>query len=265
MWFWTSLGFCALLLYTLYARTHFVDQAFDSGLLLIAAMILLALYNFKKKISFIPLGTSKSWTQIHIYVGLLSSFLFLIHISFKYPAGALEILLTILYVLTFLTGIIGLIITRFFPNRLTARGHEVVFENIPIERKNLRVQVEQLIIETANTTESKHLIDFYINNLVPYFSSPSNLIMHLVESRRPLRALIDKVNDLKRYCNQTEIESLNKINELIKSKDHLDYHNSLQGCLKLWLFVHIPLAYAMLIFAALHILMVLSFRGRIPF
>lgn len=169
-----------------------------------------------------------------------------------------------MYGLTFLTGIIGLFITRVFPNRLTARGDEVVFENIPIERQLIKEEVETIIINVAKKSKSEHLIKFYKEELSDYFSAPSHLVSHLFESRRPLRVLNDKVNDLKRYCNKDEIACLDKLNELIIAKGHLDYHNSLQGTLKLWLFVHIPLAYSMLIFALLHILMVFYFRGRIP-
>lgn len=264
MWLWVSLILSTLILYSFYARDNFVDFSFDSGLVLMAAMILLTLYNLKKKFSFLPTGMTRNWTQIHLYVGFISYFLFLIHVDFKLPTGALEILLAILYNLVFITGIFGIIITRFFPGRLTARGREVIFENIPIERRKLREQTEQLILETAKKTESKHLVDFYQKELLNFFSTPSHALLHLIESRRPLRVLFDKVDDLKRYCNQEEITCLNEVNQYIEDKDHLDYHHSLQGCLKLWLFTHIPLAYSLLIFATLHMLMVFSYRGRIP-
>jgi hypothetical protein len=41
----------------------------------------------------------------------------------------------------------------------------------------------------------------------------------------------------------------------------LDYHRALQLALKLWLFVHIPLTYGLLIFTALHIVLVFGFSG----
>ncbi len=50
---------------------------------------------------------------------------------------------------------------------------------------------------------------------------------------------------------------------LVEAKDDLDYQRALQGALKFWLFVHVPLTYGLLIFAAFHILVVYSFSGVI--
>jgi hypothetical protein len=41
----------------------------------------------------------------------------------------------------------------------------------------------------------------------------------------------------------------------------LDYHQSLQFTLKIWLFVHLPLTYSLMIFTLLHIVLVLAFSG----
>ena len=49
--------------------------------------------------------------------------------------------------------------------------------------------------------------------------------------------------------------------KLIQAKDSLDYHRAMQGLLKGWLFVHIPLTYAMLVFIFVHVVLVHAFRG----
>src|SRR5689334_10060271 len=57
-------------------------HAFMSGGLLLGAVGFLALYNIRKRLTFLPLGTSAAWLQIHLYVGLGAMWLFLLHISF---------------------------------------------------------------------------------------------------------------------------------------------------------------------------------------
>jgi peptidoglycan biosynthesis protein MviN/MurJ (putative lipid II flippase) len=54
---------------------------------------------------------------------------------------------------------------------------------------------------------------------------------------------------------------MDEIAELVRQKDGLDYHHSLQLTLKLWLFVHIPLTYGLLIFSFVHIVLVYAYSG----
>jgi hypothetical protein len=48
---------------------------------------------------------------------------------------------------------------------------------------------------------------------------------------------------------------------LIDRRDDLDYHEALQRQLKSWMFAHISLTYALLLFAAMHTIMVHAFWG----
>ena len=64
-----------------------------------------------------------------------------------------------------------------------------------------------------------------------------------------------------RFLNREEREVMKQIAELVRRKDTLDYHHSLQLTLKLWLFVHIPLTYSLLIFSLVHIVLVYAFSG----
>src|SRR5437764_61021 len=68
-----------------------------TGWVLFAAMVLLTIYNARKKLPFLPLGRSESWLQIHIYVGFFTVVLFLIHLNFRTPTGWFEGTLAWLY------------------------------------------------------------------------------------------------------------------------------------------------------------------------
>ena len=59
VWLWT----CAL-------ERHLGPSAFTTGYLLLAAVLFLALYNVRKKLPFLPLGSSAAWLQWHMYVGI---------------------------------------------------------------------------------------------------------------------------------------------------------------------------------------------------
>src|SRR5260221_3673235 len=90
----------ALLLVKYWSYAPIIHRlAYFSGWLLFLLMIFLAAYNVRKKLPFLPLGTSESWLGFHVYAGYLTIVLFLLHLGFKRPAGWFEGSLAWLYVI----------------------------------------------------------------------------------------------------------------------------------------------------------------------
>jgi hypothetical protein len=235
------------------------DYAFLTGWILFAAMLVLTFFNARKKLPFLSLGKAETWLQIHIYLGFFTVMLFLIHLNFRAPQGWFEITLAWLFALVSASGVIGLFFSRTLPRRLATRGGEVIFEKIPALRQALKTEAETLAL--GADAKSTVIAEFYTQRLAPFFAGPKNLWLHFVESRRALNALVAELDDLRRFANDAECEKIEKLAALVRQKDGLDYHRSLQLALKLWLFVHIPLTYGLLIFTALHIVLVFGFSG----
>ena len=70
-----------------------------------------------------------------------------------------------------------------------------------------------------------------------------------------------ELEDLRRFANAAEQEKIEKLAALVRQKDGLDYHRSLQLALKQWLFVHIPLTYGLVVFTLAHLVLVFGFSG----
>ena len=248
---------------------HFVltmsmyPTAWVSGWVLVGVILGLASYNVRKKLTFIPLARSATWLQVHIYAGLLSLPLFLVHIDYRVPNGLLEVILASLYLCVFLSGVGGLLLTRVIPQRLTTRGMEVIFERIPVYINQIRNEVESFVLESVSETDTTAVPKFYLNRLQPFFERPRHFWHHLLHSNRPRQALLTDIKALGRYLNKAERERMTLIEERVRVKDDLDYHYSMQVILKFWLFIHVPLTYALLIFSAFHVLLVHSFAGAI--
>jgi hypothetical protein len=235
------------------------DYAFLTGWALLAGMFVLTIYNARKKLPFLPLGKSETWLQIHIYLGFFTTLLFLIHLNFRLPHGWFEITLAWQFVLVSGSGMVGLCFSRVLPRRLATRGGEVIFEKIPMLRHALKSEAEKLALGAE--AKSPVIAEFYARRLAGFFAGPTNCWLHLAESRRPLNALLAEIEDLRRTGSDAERATLEKLATLVRQKDGLDYHRALQLTLKLWLFVHIPLTYGLLIFTALHIVLVFGFSG----
>lgn len=235
------------------------QTAFVSGWSLLLLVIGLTLYNVRKKLPFLRLGSSALWLQFHLYGGLFAGVLFCIHLGWRLPTGIFEQVFSAIFVTVFFSGIFGVIISRVFARRLGARGNDVLFNRIPRMRHHLREQAEQLVAASMVATGSSAIPEFYGQRLKEFFERPRNLVQHLLLADRPFRKLMGELNSQQRYMNDAERETMRAIGEVVVQKNELDLQLAHQTVLKYWLFIHVPLSYAMLICIALHLVLIYSF------
>ena len=232
-----------------------------SGWILLALVIGLALFNVRKQLSFIPLGTAATWLQLHIYAGLLTIVLFGLHIQWRVPNGLFEVILALWYLAVVGSGVVGLVLSRIFPRRLTTRGEEIIFERVPRVRNRIQATVENLVLECLAETDSTAIPEFYTQQLKPFFERPRHFWSHLLLSDRSRRKILAEIESHGRYLDDTERRVMNEIADFVRVKDELDYQFAHQATLKYWLFAHVPLTYGLLVFAFFHVILVYAFSG----
>jgi len=230
-----------------------------SGWILVALIVLLILYNLRKKISFLPMASNTVWLQIHLYAGAITFFVFLLHIDWRWPNGFIEILLALLFVFTCLSGVIGIWMSRRFAKQLTHKGEQLLFERIPAFSESLRLSAEQLVEKSIDETESTTLADYYVRKLAEYFHQPNYSLEHIFKSNRRFIKLNSELHAQQRYMNSQEQDFAGQMAELLVQKNYLDQQYGLQKSLKSWLFAHIPLSYSLLLLLLAHIVLVYGF------
>lgn len=244
--------------------TSLRDQAFFDGWLLVLCMVVLTLFNARKKLPVLPLLSASTWLQLHVHVGTLCALIFLIHTRFRLPNGTLETMLWIVFVLVIVSGGIGLFLSRQLPARLSARGERVIFERIPGLQAKLAGQARALAIQAAQESGSRATADFYDTRLHAYLTHDRHFWSHLIGSDAPLRRYRGALKDLHRYQDASGRAILNELDEIVVAKDNLEHQYALQLALKMWLFVHIPLTYSVLLLSAVHIVLVYAFASGTP-
>ncbi len=228
---------------------------------LLGLILLLTFYNVRKKLSFFPFLTSRLWLQVHLYLGLFTALVFLLHLRWRAPAGWFEGILAGLFVGVTVSGIVGWWLSRVLPHRLTTHGGEVPYERIPVLRRALREKAEGLVLGGIPSAKATILADFYALQLSQFFAGPANRAAHLVGSRRPLNLQLAALAEVGRFFKPEEQKTAGRLAELIRQKDALDYHLALQSVLKGWLFIHIPLTFGLLVFSFVHVVLVYAFSG----
>ncbi len=255
-------GIAAAFFFVLYqiSVSSLQPTPYYSGWTLLVMMVFLALLNVRKKFSFLPmLGKASKWLQLHLYVGVLTIFIFAMHLQFRMPNGTFETLFALVYIGVVLTGLLGLYMSRAFPKRLTSHGETIFYERISVLRRQICEESEKLVFDSIAETNSTTLPEFYTKRLLPYLKGPRNVLMHLLGSKLPYRRLLNDMDVVERYLNNIEKEVFSDLKEYIESKENLDHQHALQSGLKYWLFVHIPLTYSLLIFLVVHVVVVYAF------
>lgn len=263
----------AILVHRAYGASLLHSQ-YWSGWTLLALVIFLALYNFRKKLTFLPFGASSLWLQAHVLAGWFCVLLFLLHVEMRLPNGPLESAMAVIFMGVAISGLIGLWISRSFPPRLTQHGRvhlsriprewgkmdeDVIYERIPEFYRKIRERAAAIVIQSAKDSRSTTISDFYVDRLDNFFSGPRSFWLHIIGSNRPLATILSEITVLEQYLNSEEKRMSRELSALVRLKHHMDFHHALQGLLKRWLFVHIPLTYVLLLFIFVHVVLVYAF------
>ncbi|TWT85841.1 hypothetical protein Pla123a_06480 [Posidoniimonas polymericola] len=250
----------------LWAWLRWVDgslgaTAYQSGYVLYGLIVFLAAYNARKKLPGLPLGSSRAWLQLHLYVGVATVALLGMHISWRLPNGYFETALAGVFAATVLSGVWGLYLTRTIPRQLARTSEQIVFERIPRLRNDLLRRSRAAVLAGVSQTGSTTLAEFYSTRVDNYLAAPRGVGYFLRPSSGVRRRVMAELTDLRRFLTQAEEVAGETLFAIIRKKDDLDFHQARQGLLKGWLFLHIALTYTLLTLATLHGVVALAMRG----
>ncbi len=242
--------------------------ALHTGFGLLALCAFLTLFNARKKLSFLPLGSAKAWLRFHVGVGWLSVVLFGFHVGWGWPRSGFNSVLAAVFLVVALSGVVGIWLSRHLPPRLARSGEPLTYERLPRLRAELAAEARRLCLpppgdEAAKdeAAESTTFGDFYVRRLHPYLHSRAPWLLALRDVDARHRAVAADLRALRRYMNDAEHTRADELASLIDATRNLDFQQSAQRLLKLWLFVHIPFTYGLLILVAAHVLIILAYRA----
>ncbi len=236
------------------------DASPVTGYALFALMLALGLFNVRKRLSVLPLGTARAWMKAHLVLGTVAALLYFQHTGGLWPGGFYEQAIAACFYAVMLSGIAGFALERVLPGRLVHIEGEVIYERIPSEIAALRERAEARVVKAVQETGSDTLGRYYTESLDWFFWRPRFRASHLVGGLRGERWVQGHITALRRYLNDDERQALDEIEQLALRKNRLDAHYALQGVLKAWLFVHVPAAALLLVLACWHLLLVHIYR-----
>ena len=245
------------------------DPRYFDGWVLAGGMSLQLFFHGAIKTASLSPKAAARWRKIHIFVGYLLIAAFISHSDFSLPDTGFEWALWAGFVLVTLSGIFGTYLAWSLQIK-HAIDERVGYDRIPARRAEMAQDVHAAVAKTDPAAAAIALpappydawiMDLYTTHLRDFFQGQRNFAAHLIGSQRPLRRLTDEIDNLSRYVDQRSQEKLAVIKNLVVEKDRLDFARVYLGLSKGWLFVHVPVTYALVVLTVLHIIVVYAFSS----
>ena len=246
------------------------DPRYLDGWVLAGGMSLQLSFHIAIKTASLSPKSTARWRKIHIFIGYLLIAAFISHSNFTLPDTGFEWALWAAFVLVALSGIFG----TYLAWSLQAKhgiDERIGYDRIPTRRAELarhalaavaKIDPAAAAIGLPAPPYDAWIMDLYTTRLRDFLQGQRNFTAHLVGSQRPLKRLTDEIDNLSRYVDQRSQEKLAAIRNLVVEKDRLDFARVYLGLTKGWLFVHVPVTYALMVLTVLHVLVVYAFSSR---
>jgi hypothetical protein len=253
-------------------------------------MLFAGLLGLRKKFPVWRIGRAQSWMRAHLWLGLISFPLILLHAGFQF-GGSLTRVLMWMFLVVWISGILGAALQHFMPRLQTAQLlMETIYEQIDRVRSQLATEAGQLVEETcsalegevsraserqramsasagtqggltvasglqANHQASAQMREFLEQQMRPYLARAGTHGATLSDGTQAQR-LFQQL----RVLLPPELHSnLDDLENICEEKRQLDKQSRLHRLLHGWLLVHIPLSYAVLLLGAVHAVVALKF------
>ena len=246
------------------------DPRYFDGWVLAGGMAVQIAFHVARSTGISPKSALR-WRKVHVFVGYLVIAAFASHCDYSLPNATFEWALWGGFVLVSLSGILG----TYLVWALQAKGRiddTVTYDRIPALRSELELEFlvavaeadpPRFAIDLPGLPYDAWIKDLYKTHLADFFDGHRNFSAHLVGSQRPLKQLTDAIDNLSRYVDRPSQEKLAAIRNLVVEKDRLDYAHVALGLTRAWLFVHVPVTYALIVLSIVHVLVVYAYSSGV--
>ena len=256
------------------------------GIVGFAFMAFVTLLSLRKKFTIWRIGRTQTWMRGHLWLGALSFPLILLHAGLLFGHGLTAWLMWI-FLVVWTSGLAGAWLQHSLPRRMMREvPMETIYDQIGRIRAQLLDEADTVVADAcgklevatevpvgaaaataganalatvlrpvdANADETGPLREFYIKEMRPFLETPSR--SHALADEGMASDRFTKVRPLVPSTLEPAIQDLESICE---EERQLLRQERLHGLLHGWLIVHVPLSFALMALAVVHIVMALRY------
>jgi len=253
-----------------------------------AMMIFAGLLGARKKYRIWRVGRATWWMRGHLWIGFLSFPFILFHAGFRLGNGPLTQALMALFLVVFISGILGAVLQQYVPKVMTQRvPMETIYDQIDRVLEQLVTEAAGIVSDASATIEQELEREDATEELLqtPRKAAPGAVLAKLDErvsrkigvffesqmkpfliSRHSQKHLLGDPVQASAAFRQLKIlvpEALwpkfDDLESICEEKRELERQRRLHKFLHGWLLFHIPASYALLLLGAVHAVMALRY------
>ena len=229
------------------------------GIASLVLIVLLILFAWRKRAYKSRLGTLDGWLQAHLYFGIVALPLVLFHAGFLFRDTLATVAFLVL-ALVVATGLLGALLYRTLPQRLTLVESRVSLDQVSDQLNQLREAMAQI---AAGRSEAFRRLYAKVDKAArPQGLASWRLLFDAGYApegeEKAWRSLLTLVEEAER-------EPLRQLLVLARQQRELHHRLRLQqryrNWLVVWLLVHVPLSFLLLVLALAHAAVAFYYRG----
>ena len=260
------------------------------GIVGFAFMAFVTLLALRKKFPIWRIGRTTTWMRGHLWLGALSLPLILLHAGFLFGHGLTSLMMW-LFVVVYASGVFGAYLQHTMPRRLLREvPMETIYDQIGHVREQLLDEADTVVADacgklqvavavpmlpgapavagsasasalatvmragTTGADDTAPLRDFYMKELRPFVQAPAR--GHALADPATAASMFEKVRAI---SPASVAGAINDLESICEEERQLMRQERMHGLLHAWLVVHVPLSFALMVFAVVHIVMALRF------
>ena len=251
------------------------------GIVGFAMMVFAGLLAAKKKVRLWRIGRAQTWMRGHLWLGVLSFPIILFHAGLTF-GGSLTAVMMWVFAIVIVSGVVGAALQHYMPRMMLSRlPMETIYEQIPHVRAQLLIEADTIVsdacggmavitdpaaeramggaskLQTAvriDADVTAPLREFYLAEMRPFIEKP--------EGSHPLaeKAYGEQVfGRLRTLLPQVFHSALSDLDNICEEQRQLRRQQRMHAVLHGWLLTHIPLSFALLVLAIIHIVTALRY------
>jgi hypothetical protein len=251
-----------------------------------AMMLFALLLGARKRVRSLRVGRAYWWCQGHVWFGILSFPIIVLHGGFKaeFWGGTLTWWIMWLFLAVWISGLVGLVLQQIMPNRLLNQvPMETIFEQVDNIIDQLRREAEQIVKSVSEKTQEDadeieegsagtvtaiaparigaeagaKLATFYNSQVKPILQERIPLGSPLARERQATAAFAQ----LRDTMPVTMRKPVDDLADICEERRQLARQKRLHHILHGWLFVHVPLSYGLMVLSTVHAFQALQYTS----
>lgn len=229
-----------------------------TGWALVVCLVVLTALGVRRRLPGLRLGSMSTWTQVHLYVGAFSIWIYTLHSPSILAGGMLEGPLSWAFVAVSISGLYGLYASRSYPRRIRLAVAPETIDSDHVTEADAILSID----ETADRSPAGAVLrQHYAGQVRPFLDRHAGWWFTLWPNRRRSQRVIAGIRSTRRYLDAEHVVIADRMIHQVRRCDADRYAAALRRRLRTWVAVHAATTVVLIGGSVVHVVVVWMYRS----